>query len=345
MVNMDRKNFLFLFFILLLIVAGLAIAGKGLVSKSDGPGTTQLSPIRDVPAGAPGDSYGLAAFQTYNAQVPLYHTQNICDGRFSGYIEMVNNYNESHQYLLLALLDYRLVSIDFADGRSDRHLLNLGPKTAAVYPFNVSGISAGYHDVNFMMIKDPGEYYVNLTFGSEPNASTYTVWDRYPSICNARFNVIEECDDKPVVAFGAMITNNSTNGMGDLYITTAPLSDRLLVYANMTANSVINYYVNVANNSCRNGSFVVVQMLDGSPVPMSGNNASNAFYGRLAAGESGSIPVALQVPDVVGTHELLVMLFPDPYENVDLAPGVLNPDMAYAVEAIRVGINVTSGAL
>ena len=310
-----------------------------------------LSTVRALSQNAPNNSFGIATYRDFNTSIPLYPTQYINSDQFNGYLEVMNNYNRSNQFLIMALLDYQLIPFNYNSSIGMTHFINVSPNKGYIYPFNITGITSGYHDLTFLSIENPYDRYINLTVADprDNNSSTVKVWYRFPLISSTRFNIINENDKKPSLISGNIegqnITSGNSEGLIDgIFITKERLStnvsNNIWMYENASQNETVDYYINVANARQENMSYAIIQMLDNKQIPINNNSSDNVYYGYLNRGEVCSIPAAINAPDINGEHELLILLTIDPYNNIELEPGKLNPAVDGIIDAVRVGINV-----
>jgi hypothetical protein len=333
------KNLKIIFFLLSLII----ITGIGVFIVFSGNKTeVNLSNIRDLPENSPENGFGIGMYKTFDAIAHMNSTQYINNDNLSGYFEIFNSYNESNQFLIIVLLDYQEIAFTYNNITNSTHLVNVSSKKGLINPFYVTGITPGYHDLIFLVIMNPNDYYNNITFKNPitNNTSTNKVWNRFPAVCNTRFNIIYKNEEEPLHEYGNIINEkNQSLNYSDMFLTKEPMSNDIWMFENTSENETIPYYINIANDVGDNASYVVIPMLDYEQIPIS-KTLANKYYGHIEKNEVCSIPADIRTPLDNGIHVLIVFFIPDPFKKVEIGPGQLNPEVNTCINALRTGINV-----
>ena len=223
-------------------------------------------------------------------------------------------------------------------------MININSHKGLINGFNFSDISPGYHDLMFLVFKNPDDYYVNITYlnPATNNTTTFTTWNRDVPVNSLRFNIICMNEEKPSLEYGHIPNNHSSSfDYSSMFVTREPLSSYPWTFQNTLGNEIEPYYINIVNSMRDDVSYVIIQLLDYNQVPLDYNGQDDVYYGKIELNESCSIPATILTPEDRGVHELLVLIAYDPYENIEIAPGIFNPNVTCSTSAIRIGINIS----
>jgi len=335
---MKSKNIFFIIIIILFIF----ITYHVITSKTNHTTLTNMSINSTDNIGeftlstdAPSDSFGMGAYTSFDSSTLLYPTQRVNNTIFSGYLKLMNSYNISNKYLVMAFLNYQLIPFMFNKSINTTQIVTINQNKAYMSYFNVNQISYGYSDLLILALKDPYDYFKTVSL----DTCTFKIWYQDPFINYQRFNIIYGSTNKPIINYSQTQTNSSSYNINGLFITKEPFSNISWVYGNYTKNECINYYINIKNNNEKNITFAIIQLLNYEQIT-TGNNSNNVIYGYLEKGEACSIPASIVVPDSKGIQDLIVLMITDPYGNLESAPGKLNRDVDSTIIARSVGINV-----
>jgi hypothetical protein len=288
--------------------------------------TTNFWNINNLP-----DGFGTGYFATPNGSIPLYPTQYIQNGTFKGYFEVMNGFPQRYQFLVMALVNYKVVPFYYNGTINSTHVVELDPKSTDTYAFNITDIPDGLNDVYFLVFLDP----FNNSSSDDYRLTTEHL------MTDVRFNVIQGEANKPNINLSNFTKQSeSSNSIGDILVNKNYFNSTFWLYQNVTKNDTINYNINTQNDENKSRTFAVIQLLDYNQIPINNNNSEYVYYGSLNKSEAGSINASLIVPNSSGLHQLAVIIFTHPYENLEISPG--NYDYsAIAESSIRIGLNVT----
>ena len=271
--------FFYLLAFLLALLAGLILLNNGHISGVSGDvNAIYSSNLRDVPEFIQGNCFGIGCFKTFDTMTPLYLTQYI------------------NEYLIMALLDYHIVPFNYNGNFSKAHLININSHKGLINGFNFSDISPGYHDLMFLVFKNPDDYYVNITYlnPATNNTTTFTTWNRDVPVNSLRFNIICMNEEKPSLEYGHIPNNHSSSfDYSSMFVTREPLSSYPWTFQNTLGNEIEPYYINIVNSMRDDVSYVIIQLLDYNQVPLDYNGQDDVYYGKIELNESCSIPATI----------------------------------------------------
>lgn len=272
--------------------------------------------------------FGIGHYSDFNASIPQHSTQYIKYDELNGYLELLNGYRSDNKFLVMTLLDYRVIDFNYNNSVSKIHFVNMPPMKTFVSQYNITDIPSGYHDI------------VILTFLNPYNLSrndSYRLLSPY-LINNIRFNVIRDNDNKPFIEYKNMTKTNVSISDGVFVIKEANASV-LWLYENVSDNETLQYQINVENTKYENMSYALIQLLDYEQIPLKYSTSEYVYYGLINKSETCSIPASLKVTGH-GAHELVVILVTYPYEDYELVPGIINTN-AKVQSSMRIELNVT----
>jgi len=327
------KNYILFIFIIIFLILLLAYFNNFL-NNNTGENYTEFN-LNNLPEG-----FGIGYYKDIDGTMPINHTEYLQNNEFNGHIKMINGYKtQNNQYLMLALLDYKIVPVYYNGIISAKHLFNLSPMESIIYPYKMANISAGYHDMMILNFKNPDNHSTNIS----DRLNTYS------QMGNVRFNaIVENNNTKPLLNYNNSIKNiliednNTSNSFDGLLINKEPFSSNVWLCENVTKNEILNYYINIGNYNSDNKTYAIIQLLDYDQIPITSNDPEYIYYGQIQNNESASIPANLKVPDKKGVYELIVIFVANPYEQLEVNPGVQNSGINTLVESsLRIELNVT----
>ena len=263
-------------------------------------------------------------------------TQYAVNGNFS----LPFTIEPSDDCMLVALVDYQAVPFYFNGSYGKTHYLNGSPTDNYYGTFRVTNLSQGFHDVVLVGFVAP----YNFTYDA-------TGWPMNLMATGAlRYNVIADNGTKPVPVF----ENSSTAGnatyrldynFGGPNIFREPFDNKRWSREDVKPGQVLDYYLQVGhgliNGKKLNTSYAIVQLLDYNQVPVRYNASDEVYYGYVTVNESSSVHLSLKAPDTAGPHRLVVLLATDPFEDREIAPGVMNTNITGSVQAEYIDLFVT----
>lgn len=281
------------------------------------------------------ESFGFGIYHSYNPLIGMNLTQFLKENEsFEGYLRITNAMNKGNQYLLFALVDYRAVPFYINGTQNQTHLINLNPMEDSFYFFKIDNLSTGYHDLLLGTFLNP--YVHSLD-------ENYRVSTDFAFMGSKRLNIIIGNGSTPFPEFrNSGIFCESSYALEGLLVNKKTCSSNAWLTENIKKDEKLEYFVNIGNNERRNQrTFAVIQFLDYKQIPIKHNTSEYAYFGYLNKGKKGSIPASLITPNNTGVSELIVVWVSDPYENLEISPGIRNLNLEGRVEpSIRVGLNV-----
>lgn len=281
------------------------------------------------------ESFGFGVYRSYNPLIGMNLTRFLKENEsFEGYIKITNAINEENQYLLFALVDYRITPFYINGIKNQTHLINLSPMQDNLYPFKIDNLSFGYHDLLLGVFLNPYEHSLKRK---------YRMSTDFALMGSKRLNIIVGNGSIQRPEFKNLgITCESSYVLEGLLVNMKPCSTDAWLTENVTKMEKLEYFINIGNTERRNQrTFAVIQFLDYKQIPIKYNTSEYAYFGYLNKGKKGSIQASLSTPNSTGVSELIVVWISDPYENLDISPGIRNLNLEGRVEpSIRVGLNV-----
>jgi hypothetical protein len=254
-------------------------------------------------------------------------TQYAVDGNFS----LPLTIEPSDDCMLVALVDYQAVPFYFNGSYGKTHYLNGSPANQYNGTFRVTNLSQGYHDVILAGFVVP----CNFTYDASRQINRMTTGA-------LMYNVIVDNGTKPMPVF----ENSSTAGnatyrldydFGGPNIFREPFDNRGWSREDVKPGQVLDYYLQVGhgliNGKKLNTSYAIVQLLDYNQIPVRFNAYDYVYYGYITVNESSSVHLSLKAPDTAGPHRLVVLLATDPFEDREIAPGVMNTNITRSFQA------------
>jgi hypothetical protein len=251
---------------------------------------------------------------------------------FKGYLEVENAMYTSNQYLLFILVDYLMVPFYVEGQKGLTHLVNLNPMEDSFYSFKLNHLPAGTHDIVVGAFLNPYKHSLDTDFRLDTD---------FAMMGRIRLNVIVGSGSYPFPELRSPdIFCNKSDTLEGLMLTKEPCSPKGWFTENVTRGQKLHYYINIGNFEENQRAFGVIQFLDYKQIPLEYNSSEYVYYGLLKEGNKTSIPASVIVPDNPGVHELLVVWFTEPFENVEVSLGILNADIEERIEpSIRIGLN------
>jgi hypothetical protein len=241
--------------------------------------------------------------------------------------------------MLVALVDYQAVPFYFNGSYGKTHRLNGSPTGEYSGIISVTNLSRGFHDVVLAGFVAPD----NFTYDAGLPVNLMAAGA-------LRYNVIVDNGTKPAPAF-----ENSSNPRNATYrldynfsgpnIFREPFDNRGLSREDVKPGQILDYYLQVGHGTI-NGrkldtSYAIIQLLDYDQVPVRYNSSDYVYYGFIAVNESSSVHLSMKAPDTAGPHRLVVLLATDPYEDREIAPGVMNTNITERIDAEYFDLFVT----
>jgi hypothetical protein len=281
------------------------------------------------------EGFGFSIYHTFNPLVGMNRTQHLkVNENLEGYLDVANAMKKGNKYLLFALLDYKQIPFYFNGSKNETHLISLGPMEEELCPFKIEGLPPGFHDLLFVIFLNPYEHSLN---------SSYRYDTDFSMMGSKRLNVIVGNGSAVIPEFKNFYAfAKSGYPLEGLLVNKEPCSSKSWLVENVTKNQTLKYYINLGNNdNFKHRTCAIVQFLDYKQIPIRYNNSEYVFFGYLNKGKKGSIPASLKVPDIEGVQELIVVWISDPYENLEISPGIRNTKLEDQVEpSIRIGLNI-----
>lgn len=281
------------------------------------------------------ENFGFGIYQSYNPRIGMNLTQFLEENEsFEGYIRITNAIGKENQYLLLALIDYRTVPFYLQGNRNLTHLIGLKPMEDGFYPFKIENLSPGTHDLLLIVFVNPYEHSLDQYFRMSTDFSL---------MGEKRLNLIVGNGSIPMPKFRNFDKFcEPSYPLTGLLVNDKPCSPQAWFSENVSKKEKLGYFINVGNSEKRNQrTFAVIQFLDYKQIPIRYNSSESVYFGYLNKKEKASIPASLITPDRTGVHELIVVWILDPYEKLEIYPGIRNRKLEGRVEpSIRIGLNV-----
>jgi hypothetical protein len=289
----------------------------------------------DYDAASVSESYGFGVYQSYAPEVGMNVTRFLQENEsLEGYARITNAMYTDNQYLLFMLVDYRTVPFYVEGNKGLTHLLALKPMEDNFYSFKLDNLSKGYHDVILGVFLNPYEH----SLGTNYRMST-----DFALMGRIRLNVIVSNSYYPLPEFNTpRISCEKNYALEGLLVTTDSCSHMGWFSENVSKEQKLNYFINLGNNNDDQRTFALIQFLDYQQIPLHDNSSDYVYYGYLSNGGKASIPASLIAPNATGVHELIAVWVSDPYNNLEISPGVINDRIEGRIEpSIRVGLSVT----
>ena len=281
------------------------------------------------------ESFGFGIYHSYNPRVGMNSTQFLKENEsFEGYLRITNAMNKENQYLLFALVDYRAVPFYINGTKNQTHLIKLGAMDDSFYFLKIDNLSTGHHDLLLGTFLNP---YVNSL------DENYRMSTDLAFMGSKRLNIVIENGSMPMPEFrNSRIFCESPYALEGILVNKKSCAPNAWLTENVEKDEVLEYFINIGNNERRNQrTFAIIQFLDYEQIPIKNNTSEYVYLGYLNRGEKASIPASLIMPNSTGVNELIVVWISDPYENLEISPGIRNINLEGRVEpSIRIGLNV-----
>lgn len=282
------------------------------------------------------ESFGFGVYTSYDPVIGMNLTQFLEKNEsLEGYLQVTNAMNNKNEYLLFALVDYRQVPFYINGEKNLTHIVDLNSMESMFYSFEIDKLSTGNHDLLLGAFLNPHEDSLDRDYRMDTD---------FALMGSKRLSVSVGNNSKPFYAFEKPDTIcTSPYPLEGLLVNKEPCSPKAWLTENVTKNEILDYFINIGNTKKRDKrTFAIVQFLDYEQIPLDQNNSEYVYLGTLEDGDKGSISASLAVPNNTGVHELIVVWISDPYENLEILPGIRNTDLEGRVEpSIRIGLNVT----
>lgn len=290
-------------------------------------------PITSINENNGSEYMGFGFYQKINNTItPFNYTLYVNDGSFDGYMVIDNHFNHENQYLVLALLDYKVIPFFYNGTVSTTHIVNVSPMDMNHGYFNITNIPNGFHDILFLAFLDPYNHSLDDGYRLDTDCSDMGRW---------RFNLVFKNDTKPFVQFKNVYSDyNTYDKLNGLLVTKEMFSNKIFLSKNVTPNEILHYFINIGNKGNISENFAIIQLLDYNQIPINYNESDYVYYGSIGSGERSSIPVNIKIPDSNGVHELIIILTINPYENIWTLNGTKNDVQLDSMPSARIGLNV-----
>jgi hypothetical protein len=281
------------------------------------------------------EGFGLNIYTNTTPASFLNITQHLQKNEsMEGRVQITNAIHQKNDYLIMVLVDYKSVNFSINGMKNKTHIVTQGPMISQIYTFEIENLTAGFHDVIILTFLNPYEHSLNKEYR---RATDFALMGAI------RMNVLVENNLKPAADFKHVeILCNTSYPLEGILVNKEACSPNMWTSENVTQGEKLDYSINIGNNKkTEQRTFAIIQFLDYEQIPLNHNETELVYLGQLNNSEKGSIPASLIVPKEKGVHELIVVWISDPYENVEMSPGVRNTDLEGRAEpSIRIGLNV-----
>ncbi len=281
------------------------------------------------------ESFGFGIYNSYSPLIGMNLTQFLKENEsFEGYLRITNAMNKENQYLLFALVDYKAVPIYVNGTKNQTHLINVSPMKDNFYSFRIDNFSTGYHDLFLGAFLNPYEHSLDTKYRLDTD---------FAFMGRIRLNIVIGNGSTPAPEFKRPeIFCDPSYVLEGILVNKESCSSKAWLTENITRKEVLEYFINIGNSEKRNQrTFALIQFLDYTQIPLIHNTSEYVYFGYLDKGKKGSIPGSTIIPDNTGIHELIVIWISDPYEKVEISPGIRNKNIEGRIEpSIRIGLNV-----
>ncbi len=281
------------------------------------------------------ESFGLSIFSNTKPLSAMNLTQYLQENEsLEGSLQITNAINQKNEYLIMALVDYKLVPFSVNGSKNNTHIVTLDSMETQLYPFEIENLTAGFHDILILTFLNPNQHSLNRE---------YRISTDFALMGRIRLNALVENNTKPVIEYQHLRKLcNASYPLEGILVNQQPCSPKMWLAENVTAGDKLDYFINIGNNRRQEQrTFAIIQFLDYEQIPLDLEKNDFVYLGKLNNGEKVSIPASLIVPKEKGVHELIVVWILDPYADVEKSPGVRNKEIEKREEpSIRIGLNV-----
>ncbi|CDI50121.1 hypothetical protein BN906_02131 [Clostridium tetani 12124569] len=219
-------------------------------------------------------------------------------------------------------LIFKQSSFEVDNKNVDKFTFNVKANKTLEIPVTIKNLEEGFHDVMFVVVKDP----LNKSLDPQYRSTTMV-----SNMLYLRFSITIENDVVPQYSIISLEQKEIKDNFLNVVINKNKNNADNWLIETTNSGSMFNYYTHITNKDFNNKQkYAIITLLDSKQVEV---NGSVVQYIEIDKRKEISMPCALKLPDVEGVHNLTTVVIPNPFEKNEI-----NNKQIFS--SVRVGLNL-----